>query len=88
MKRTFNFSFVLIYFLIILCSNFCHTEKTLAGDDNCPACNFQRSSSCTSHIDFFQLPQLSIIGILETFESVAYHKIFIIDLLARSPPQT
>ncbi len=86
-KKLFNLAFLLVFFSITLFINFFHTEKTIARDDNCPACHFLSSAFATSQIHFFHLPPLSPLGIYKTFYSFDYASLFIIEPTSRSPPQ-
>jgi len=86
-KRLFNLAFLLVFFSITLFINFFHTEKTVARDDNCPACHFLNSTFATSQIHFFHLPPLSSLGIYKPFYFFNYTFLFIIEPTSRSPPQ-
>ena len=76
-----------LFLLVSLFIHFFHCEKTLAQNDNCPACQFQSSSLTTSQIDFFHLPPPSILGILRSLESFNYTYILPANPTSRSPPQ-
>jgi len=86
-KKIFNVSFLFIFLLITLFINFFHTETTLMGDDDCPACHFLNSTFITNHINFFYLPQLAFIEMLKTVASFNYTHVFFVDPSSRSPPQ-
>ena len=86
-KKYYNIVFLFIFLFVILFINFFHTEKTLAGNDNCPACQFLNSSLTTSQINFFHLPSLSVICLLESSYSFNYTYILFIEPTSRSPPQ-
>lgn len=86
-QKLFNLFFLSVFLVVTLFINFFHTEKNFARDDNCPACNFQRSSLTTTQINFFHLPPPAIFTILKTFESFNYTCIFFIDPSSRSPPE-
>ena len=76
-----------LFFFMSAFINFFHTEKTATANDFCPACNFQKSSLTTSQINFFNLPPLSLIEVIESIYQFNYKKIFLIDPASRSPPQ-
>lgn len=76
-----------LFLLVSLFINFFHSEKTLARNDNCPACQFLDSSLTTSQIDFFHLPPPSILGILRSLESFNHTYILPANPTSRSPPQ-
>lgn len=86
-KKYFNLAFLFIFLFVSLFINFFHTEKTIAKNDNCPACHFQNSSLITSQINFFFLPPPSVSGLFKSFESFNYTYIFVIEPASRSPPQ-
>lgn len=86
-KKIFNVSFLFIFLLITLFINFFHTETTLIGDDDCPACHFLNSTFNTNHINFFYLPQLAFIEMLKTVDISLCYQLFVIDPTSRSPPK-
>ncbi len=79
--------YLFIFLLVTLFINFFHTEKTLAENDNCPACNFLHSSLTTNQINFFHLPSPSLLSLFKTIESFDYEYILLLDPSSRSPPQ-
>ena len=88
-KRREIFGTLLIFLFIstILSINFLHTETTVSGDDNCPACHFHNSSITTYQITTFFIPQPAISGILKTIEFFHYTYLYVIDPNSRAPPQ-
>jgi len=86
-KKYFNLAFLLTYLFLTLFINFFHTEKNIKSDHSCPACHFQNSTLTTNHINFFCLPQLSLLELLKTNESINYWQIYFADPTSRSPPQ-
>jgi len=84
-KKLLDLAFLIIFLSLILFINFFHTDKTLTCNNSCPACHFLNSAFATSQIDFFHLPQLSLLEIIQTFESFHYIQISITNPLSRSP---
>jgi len=86
-KSLFHLIFLSTFLSLTLFINFFHTEKNVRSSDFCPACHFQNSTLTTTQINFFHLPQLSLLEILKTFESFNYKEIYFIEPTSRSPPQ-
>jgi len=87
-RREFIGTLLLLLFVsTILSINFLHSETTISGDDDCPACHFQNSSITTHQIITFFLPQPSLSGILKTIEFFHYTYLYAIDPNSRAPPQ-
>jgi len=79
--------FLLIFFVVASGINFLHIETDSQAHQNCPACHFQNSTLMTSHINFFHLPQLTLLEIVTGTEIVAIDQIVYLSPLSRSPPQ-
>ncbi len=86
-RKNFNIAFLFIFLGLILSINYIHTEDTLQRSNSCPACQFQNSTLATAQIDFFHLPQLSVLEIIKVFESVHIQQLVYITPSSRSPPQ-
>lgn len=86
-KRIFSLGILFLFVLIISFANFFHTEKTPFENDQCPACNLQKSTQATSHIHFFHLPSPTFLEILQIIEYSYYSSIFIFHSSSRAPPQ-
>lgn len=86
-RKYFNIAFLLIFLGLTLSINYIHTEDTLQRSDSCPACHFQNSTMATAQIDFFHLPQLSVLEIIKVFESFHIQLLVSITPSSRSPPQ-
>jgi len=86
-RNHFNIAFLFIFLGLILSINFVHTEDTLQRSDSCPACQFQNSTLATAQIDFFCLPQLSVLEIIKVFKSFHIQQLVFITPSSRSPPQ-
>jgi len=86
-KEFFGILLLLLFVSTILSINFLHSETTISGDDDCPACHFQNSSITTCQINTFFLPQPSFSGILKTIEFFHYAYLYTIDPNSRGPPQ-
>lgn len=85
-ERYLNLGFILIFLFISLFIHCFHTEKTLTGKDNCPACNFQNSSLATGYIYFFYIPDLIFKDIIKPNKTSHLREVFISSALSRSPP--
>lgn len=86
-KQIFNLGILLFFFVIVSFANFFHTEKSPFEDDKCPACNLQKCTRATSHINFFHLPLPTFLEILQIEESSNYIYTFIFHSSSRDPPQ-
>ena len=86
LNKLFNITFLIIFLSLNLFINFFHTGKELHENDYCPACHFQNSTLATSPITILYLPQLTLLEILEIFESFHYDQLHLIIPLSRSPP--
>ena len=86
-KKYFNLIFLLLFIGVALSANFLHTEKTLAQDDNCPACQFQHSSLTTAQINFFILTPPAFFNLFKSQEFIPYICVIPVTLNSRSPPQ-
>jgi len=85
-RNYFNLVFLFIFLGLILSINYFHIEDTLQKSDSCPACQFQNSTLATAQIDFFHLPQLSVLEIIKVFESFHIQQLVFITHSSRSPP--
>jgi hypothetical protein len=86
-KQIFNLVILFIFVLIVSFANFFHTEKTPFENDQCPACNLQKSIQATNHINFFYLPSPTFLEILPIIEYSYYSSILIFHTSSRAPPQ-
>lgn len=86
-RKLFNLAFLFIFFILTLSINFFHCDKNPEKNNFCPACHFQNSTLTTSQINFFHLPQLSLLEIRISFDSFNYTQIYFIHTASRSPPQ-
>lgn len=87
-RKDFNIAFLFIFLGLILSINFIHTEDTLQRSNSCPACQFQSSTLATAQINFFHLPQLSVLEVINIFESIHVQQLVYITPSSRSPPQS
>ena len=79
---------VLFIFLgVALSINFLHTETNTHQNNNCPACHFQNSTLVTHLINFFHMPQLTVLETLQTSELLPSQQVYFISPSSRSPPQ-
>jgi len=77
----------LFFLLATLFISYCHTEKGPQSGNSCPACHFQNSTIATCPINFFLLPQLTLLDILRTFEIFQYDYLMCVEPKSRAPPQ-
>jgi hypothetical protein len=91
MIRTFNpaihTAFLLLFFIVVLSINLCHTEKTLAGDDNCAACHFMALPLESGEIQPAALPPLCLLEILQIFDAIEHKPLSISHPISRGPPR-
>ncbi|HDT11693.1 MAG TPA: hypothetical protein ENN58_03020 [bacterium] len=85
--QIFNISFLFILLSITFGINFFHTEHNAQNNPNCPACHFQNSTIAIHQINFFHLPQLNSLKIINIIENHQFFSIFLIAKSSRSPPQ-
>jgi hypothetical protein len=85
-RKLFNLAFLFIFFILTLSINFFHCEKNSEENKFCPACHFQNSTLTTTQINFFHLPQLSLLEIRIIFDSFNYKQTFFVNPTSRSPP--
>jgi hypothetical protein len=86
-RTLYNLIFLFFFLSVTLCINFFHTESSIHPNHNCPACQFQNSTLATSQINFFHLPQLTLLEMLKTFEAFHYKSLCFVNPTSRSPPQ-
>ncbi|MCP2620154.1 hypothetical protein NLC35_02785 [Candidatus Aminicenantes bacterium AC-334-K16] len=82
----FHIAFLSLFLLTVLVVDYLHTERTLQETDNCPACQFLRSSLTTSQINFFFLAPLVWSSYLDPISEVESSFIIVILPASRSPP--
>lgn len=86
-KRGFiNGCYLLVFLLVTLGVHFLHTETDLGGQNNCPACHFQNSTLTTAQTPVFQPPQLVLLEILKSFDTLILKDIDPLSPSSRSPP--
>lgn len=87
-KKIFNLAVFIFFLLITSFANFFHTEKSLFDNDQCPACNLQKSTKVTTQIHFFHFAEPVLLEILQIVEAFNYSYIFVLHPSSRSPPQS
>jgi hypothetical protein len=85
-KKPAYLAFLFFFFSTVLFVNFCHTEKTLAEDDNCPACSFMALALENGQIPHSLLPPLDLLEILQICNIFEHKKPFLFDSISRAPP--
>lgn len=88
-KKHHRLSVLIVLFLfsaITLSIHFLHTESSIQGNHNCPACHFQNSTIATQQANVFHLPQLMLLEMLKTFEAFHYNSLCFVNATSRSPP--
>jgi hypothetical protein len=78
---------LLAFAVVTLGINFAHTEKTVAGGKDCPACHFLNSSLSTSPGVVFLVPALLCQGTLPAVEPCRASEVVVLSRSSRSPPQ-
>jgi len=86
-KTRYHLVFLFIFLLTTLFINYFHTNECFRTHNLCPACHFQSSTLATSQINFFHLPQLTLLEILKTFEVFQYDCLICVEPNSRAPPQ-
>jgi len=86
-KRIFNIGFLFVFLIVTLGINFFHTEDNAQSSKDCSACHFLNSTIATNQINFFHLPQLTLLETLKTIEDHQFYYIYLIPVSSRSPPQ-
>lgn len=79
-------AFLFFFISTVLFVNFCHTEKTLAEDDNCPACSFMALALENGQTPHSLLPQLDLLEILQICDIFEHKQPFLFDSISRGPP--
>ena len=85
-NKRFYSAFFLFFLSTVLFINFCHTEKTLAGEDNCPACSFMALALENGQIPHALLPLLDLLEILQICDNFEHKQPFLFDSISRAPP--
>lgn len=86
-QTKYSLVFLFLFLSVTLSINFFHTENSNQTSHDCSACHFQNSTFATSQIDFFHLPQLRLLEMLQTLESFHYQSLCFVNPTSRSPPQ-
>lgn len=77
---------LVLYVAIIFGVNFFHTEKTLQESDTCPACNFAKSSICSSAVYILFLFLLYRIRRTELPAHILAREFIAAATVSRAPP--
>ncbi|MFQ6039044.1 MAG: hypothetical protein ACE5LV_10565 [Candidatus Aminicenantales bacterium] len=85
-RNHFNLFFLLMFLMLLFSVNFLHTENFIQASKTCPACHFQGSTLMTAQINFFHLPHLVELELLQILESSPAIQAFIVIPSSRSPP--
>jgi hypothetical protein len=86
-KIYFSLVFLLFFLLVNLFMNYIHNNKCFLTRNYCPACHFENSTLATIQINFFLMPQLTLLEILKTFEVFQYDYLICTEPNSRAPPQ-
>ncbi|OQX52802.1 MAG: hypothetical protein B5M54_08095 [Candidatus Aminicenantes bacterium 4484_214] len=82
----FHIIFLSLFLVTVLAVDYLHTEKTLQDTENCPACQFLRSSLTTNQINFFFLAPLIWTSYIYLRAEIEPTFFIVIAPSSRSPP--
>jgi hypothetical protein len=77
---------IFLFVCVVVSINFFHTETTLDGSRDCPACHFLTSALATLAVLVVFLSIVLIAVFLVAVEPVRIDEAFVLDLSTRSPP--
>jgi hypothetical protein len=77
----------LVFALVTLGIGFFHTEDSVSGQRDCPACQFQSSSLSTSPTALVSLPPLVCRGLIVPVEPLQAGETLTLSRSCRAPPQ-
>ena len=83
----FRIAVLVAFAAVTLGINFAHTEKTVGGGKDCPACHFLTSSLSTSPGIVFLVPALLCQGTLPAVEPCRASETVVLSRSSRSPPR-
>lgn len=63
-----------------------HTEETISGQRDCPACQFQSSSLSVSPTALISLPPLVCRGLIPSVEPLRVGEVVLLSGSSRAPP--
>ena len=86
-KKSAVFFCLFVFLFVTIAIQFCHTEKTLRSNYQCPACHFLSSSLSAGIVIVFVLPQIIPLESLIVADILPDENPLPADLLSRSPPQ-
>jgi len=86
-KISLPLAFLSIFLLTVLFIHYFHTETTFIEEVDCLACQFIKSSVTIDQIDFFCLPILALLLILQLIEISIYIQKITTSPVSRSPPK-
>lgn len=78
---------VLLFGAVTLGIGFFHTEDSVAGQRDCPACQFRNSSLSASPTALISLPPLICRGAVPPAEPLRAGETVVLARLSRAPPQ-
>ena len=85
-RRPVRIGCLLVFAVLSMGINFLHTEKSAAGQANCPACHFLAYSLSAGPALVFVLPLLIVLGAVFVNAPVRSDKIDVRLFFSRSPP--
>lgn len=85
-KKLLNITFLLIILAVATGIPLCHTDGPAGNDPLCPACHFQNAAVGEIQIQFFQLPDFALLGILVLPSAQGYACSNLPITAARAPP--
>ena len=76
----------LVFVAVTLGIEFFHTEDSVAGQRECPACQFHHSSLSVSPVTLISLPPLVCHGVVPPAEPLEAGEAFVLSRPSRAPP--
>jgi len=77
---------ILLFVCVVVSINFFHTETSVSGSRDCPACRFLISALATLAVLVALLSIVFIVRYLAAVEPVRAYEAFVLNFSTRSPP--
>lgn len=86
LRRRLPILVALVFVAVTLGIEFFHTEDSVAGQRDCPACQFHHSSLSVSPVALISLPPLVCRGVVPPAEPLQAGEAFVLSKPSRAPP--
>lgn len=86
LRRRLPVLVALVFLAVTLGIEFFHTEHSVAGQRDCPACQFHNSSLSVSPAALISLPPLVCRGVVTPAEPLLAGEAFVLSKPSRAPP--